>query len=379
MDNLACRVGGIYDVSPLKIPQNPSDPLRGAHVYLAHTEGGASMRAISREIGVHPSTVMRQVRRIEERRDDPLYDEALCEMRPAPGSSCQQPNPKELSSMPQTNAVAQGDDDVQVRREARRILRRLSESKSFLAISSDAEKGVVFRETVPGRWRQTATVDRDVAREFALRDWITCKKKGKFASYVITPAGKSALERMLAEDVQARRRSMALSEVPTPFQAQHQEPTTRNVVDEGDGKSRTIHVNAAESPLAWLARRTTRNGDPFLNTRELNAGERMREDFERAAIGPRIAQNWERFMTAGVYGGQATGASGGGSEAARESLGRALKSLGPGLSDIAYRCCCFLEGLETAEKRLGWSKRSGKVVLKIALQRLADHYDVETA
>jgi len=41
---------------------------------------------------------------------------------------------------------------------------------------------------------------------------------------------------------------------------------------------------------------------------------------------------------------------------------------------VVLRCCCSREGRETAEKRLGWSARSGKVVLKIALQRLAQHY-----
>ena len=53
----------------------------------------------------------------------------------------------------------------------------------------------------------------------------------------------------------------------------------------------------------------------------------------------------------------------------------ALQDLGPGLSDVVLRCCCFLEGLETAEKALGWSARSGKIVLRIALQRLRRHYD----
>ena len=56
-----------------------------------------------------------------------------------------------------------------------------------------------------------------------------------------------------------------------------------------------------------------------------------------------------------------------------------MEALGPGLSDIVFRVCCFLEGLETAEKRLGWSARSGKVVLKIALERLAAHYRIAPA
>ena len=58
---------------------------------------------------------------------------------------------------------------------------------------------------------------------------------------------------------------------------------------------------------------------------------------------------------------------------------KAMEALGPGLSDIVFRICCFLEGLETAEKRLGWSARSGKVVLKIALERLALHYGIAPA
>ena len=53
----------------------------------------------------------------------------------------------------------------------------------------------------------------------------------------------------------------------------------------------------------------------------------------------------------------------------------ALRELGPGMGDLVLRVCCFLEGLEMTERRLGWSARSGKVVLKLALERLARHYE----
>jgi len=35
---------------------------------------------------------------------------------------------------------------------------------------------------------------------------------------------------------------------------------------------------------------------------------------------------------------------------------------------------CAGEGLPDAERGLGWPQRSGRVVLTIALDRLADHY-----
>ena len=55
-------------------------------------------------------------------------------------------------------------------------------------------------------------------------------------------------------------------------------------------------------------------------------------------------------------------------------MAEALRELGPGMGDLVLRVCCFLEGIELTERRLGWSARSGKIVLRIALQRLKRHY-----
>jgi len=41
---------------------------------------------------------------------------------------------------------------------------------------------------------------------------------------------------------------------------------------------------------------------------------------------------------------------------------------------VLWRVVCAGEGLPVAEKALGWPARSGKVVLGLALDRLADHY-----
>ncbi len=137
-----------------------------------------------------------------------------------------------------------------------------------------------------------------------------------------------------------------------------------------------MRVNLAESPLAGLARRRGSDGKPFLTPDLVQAGEKLREDFERAQMGPRVGQNWDRFLTGGDRGGFLNDAGlAEGPRAARERVSSALDDLGPGQADVVLRVCCFLEGLESAEKRLGWSARSGKVVLKIGLQRLLTHYE----
>jgi hypothetical protein len=114
----------------------------------------------------------------------------------------------------------------------------------------------------------------------------------------------------------------------------------------------------------------------FLGPELVEAAERLREDFELAQMGPRVAQNWDRFLTGGDRGGFQSDSGGAeGPRAARDRVALALRDLGPGLGDVALRVCCFLEGIEAAERRMGWAARSGKIVLRIALQRLRRHYD----
>ena len=137
-----------------------------------------------------------------------------------------------------------------------------------------------------------------------------------------------------------------------------------------------MRYNLSESPLTALGRRTDKDGKPFLDRSLIAAGERLREDFEMAQMGPRVAQNWDRFLAASDRSSvQSGGGESGRSSLARARIAAALRDLGPGLGDVALRCCCFLEGLEVTEKRMGWSARSGKIVLRIALIRLKRHYD----
>lgn len=348
-----------------------------AVVYLAHTSAGQPIRALARARGCHPSTVLRQIRRVEAWRDDPLVDEALDRLTREHADDLRTTDAfKETLPMPQTAARSADRPDPRIEREARRILRRLCEKGAFLAVAPAMEKAVVLREVVPGRQNRIAVVDRDVAHAFALKEWIACEKVGRIACYSITAVGRAALKRLLSDERGARAPEAAgFAEAQSPFQEQHRFFAERRVMaDDGSGET-VVRFNLAESPLLVLGRKRDRGGVAYLGAELIEAGERLREDFELAQMGPRVTQNWERFLAgAGDRGfGEGRGPAEG-PQGARLRVQKAMEALGPGLSDIVFRVCCFLEGLETAEKRLGWSARSGKVVLKIGLERLALHY-----
>ena len=349
--------------------------------YIRHTEQGRTIRQLAKRAGCHASTILRQVRRIETRRDDPLVDEMLNRFRagmsqePWTGRAGQSEDAKPMTKHTRNDMAPQAPDKATIEREGRRILRRLCEPGACLAVARDMEKAVVVRENAAGDTTRIAVVDRPVAQAMAVKDWIACEVRGRISRYRITTAGRAALKRMLADTGGTRH---GFAEAPCAFAGQHGHYEDRQMPDpEGTGQ-RHVRYNCAESPIAAMARRKDKTGKPFLGPELVSAAERLREDFELAQMGPRVAQNWDRFLTGGgrqqfqpeTQGGQGAGG-------ARERVMQALAHLGPGLGDVTLRVCCFLEGLEAAEKRMGWSARSGKIVLRIALQRLKQFYDAQ--
>ena len=350
-------------------------PLSVRH-YLDHTASGTSLRALARRDGISASTVLRQVRHCETRRDDPLVDAAFESLRATvmdrdAGSSSTdeakmtahaRPTASRPDMMPQ--------DAATLAAEARRVLRRLAEPDAILVVSGDMDRAVVLRRGPGGQQARLCTLERSVAQAFAIKDWIICDQQGRIAVYRITGVGRAALRRLLAED---EMRAGGVREAQFIYADQH-----RDMVEEGGEptEARRPRYNAAESPVCALGRKMDRDGKPYLSVDLVRVAERLREDFELAQMGPRVAQNWERFLTGGDRGGFGSGPSTAeGPGAARDRVAEALRDLGPGLGDVALRVCCFLEGIETTERRLGWAARSGKIVLRIALQRLKRHYE----
>lgn len=337
-------------------------------LYLRHTVHGHSIRSLAREIGVHPSTVSRRVRKLETKRDDPMFDQALDglsnngTMQDADHGKDEPYELQEQARIPTSNCALNPIDTM-------RYLKRLNETGAFLALASDMENAVIMRPTAEGQNVRSAIIGRSEVQALSISDWITLISKGRLSRYEITPAGRKALKRLVAGQEQTRFPEYERN----AFAEQHREWGERNEISEAAGRSARRRATIADSPLVALSRRKGKDGTVFLSAELVAAGERLREDFELSQMGPRITQNWDRFLT-GPTTIQFQGLKGGSSEASKR-FRDAIDVLGPGLSEVALHCCCFQEGMETTEKRMGWSARSGKIVLRIALQRLKLHYE----
>jgi hypothetical protein len=139
-----------------------------------------------------------------------------------------------------------------------------------------------------------------------------------------------------------------------------------------DGECIDLLVNDAESPLAWLHRRKDRDGTPLVDHDGFVAGERLRADYTRGGLVDGLTSNWRDRER--VSGGGARRDLSDSALAARRRVEDALASVGPELSGVLIDVCCFLKGLEQVETERRWPARSAKVVLKLALSRLATHY-----
>ena len=163
---------------------------------------------------------------------------------------------------------------------------------------------------------------------------------------------------------------------PAAAAARHRLPARRTV--RVGAEEVAVDINDAESPLGWLPRRQGADGKPLIGAAQFEAGERLRADFTLGQMSPRVTADWSGVPA----GGDRRSTMRDPAEiadhalAARERVARALEAAGPGLSGILFRVCCHLEGLEAAERGFGWPKRSGKLVLQIALDRLVRHYGI---
>jgi hypothetical protein len=203
----------------------------------------------------------------------------------------------------------------------------------------------------------------------ALReDWLTERAGGEFA---LSKRAASLLRIALSRPDRCARpstRTHAAGDPARHSRAAHQPERT----------TRPGHA-AFESPLAWLRRHGSKTGKELISAAEFDAGERLRGDFELAQMRPRVTASWDlatpamRQRRAGPDAALQTSEA---AVAARQRVEAALNVVGPEGAGVLIDVCCFLTGIEQAERNGGWPRRAGKVVLKMALAQLVRHYGI---
>lgn len=244
-------------------------------------------------------------------------------------------------------------DSLRMQKEKVRLVRFLGAAVSAVPRPAAQEETVLLE----GGERGTISI-QSATLGALVREGVVRAIDGRL---VLSSEGKALVQRMRAGE--------------EPFRAQHAEIGTRNItLPTGE---QTVRMNLSESPLAQLARRRTRDGSPFLDDHEIEAGERLRADYTRAQIMPRVGANWSEAVASGRRGGHENGIAEltDAALSARQRVDKALTAVGPELAGILVDVCCFLKGLEQVEAERGWPVRSAKIVLKTALAVLFRHYE----
>lgn len=314
-----------------------------ARRYLAHTAQGRPIREIAREAGCHASTVLRQVRKLETLRDDPIVDRALSD--------------HVVRNTASDHAKLRMDDLTDA-------LRLLCQHRAMLLYRPDLAHPAIVKTVGEGDMVVLGAIDLDLAAALILRNWITQEGGTSVQRYRVTEEGRGALPRLVAAgDVRAVR------------QFGNGPSGNKEIGPDRRSRDRSLSTGPGfESPLSALARRRGPDGRPFLPTEFVAAGDRLHEDYAIAGFDSTDLLGWECSDALHDLYDRATAIPDPRKGEAFTRTLDAIRDLGPGLSEVVLRCCCLREGLEATEKRLGWSARSGKVVLRIALQRLTLFY-----
>lgn len=253
-----------------------------------------------------------------------------------------------------------------LRREARRLLPVLARPNAFACIWNGRGASAAPGETVAvltrrDQKRPSALAETSTFKALAVENWVEASDDDIWR---ISENGRAWLARRHDADSFAdQHRIIESASIRAP-----------------DGTEMTARVNAGEDPLGWLARRRDAAGRPLLSKEMVEAGERLRADFTRANLVGGLTTDWSaiarrqsgrRLRRSASQHGISDSAL-----AARLRLHRALDTLGPSAAGLVMDVCCFLTGLEQAERNRGWSRRSGKVVLRVALEQLVRHYRI---
>ncbi|MGA1760605.1 MAG: DUF6456 domain-containing protein [Paracoccaceae bacterium] len=290
---------------------------RAAKFYVWNQHHGKSMRDIAKTLGCHPSTVMRHIHKIAKSKDNPKVARAISAV-----------------------STKLSDQDVTVDQQVAQAIKFLRQKNTVLAVATGMERGVVFGQDDQGVMHKLMTIALDAVHVLVIRGDVRVQSRGRVVRY---------------QHVKPDLGALWLADV-----LDHPKDSLSHVVP--------LH---GDSPLETLTRRKGPDGAPFLSRELVLAGLRLSEDFILSGCQSEIETHFEKVLI-GQYDAKDHAVD----PAAWRRFQRAICDLGPSLADIAVRSCCLQEGIERSEAAMDWSARSGKIVLRIALQRLKRHYDM---
>ena len=142
--------------------------------------------------------------------------------------------------------------------------------------------------------------------------------------------------------------------------------------------TRKVAFNQNENVILKLNKKYDKKGNPIISLEQMNAAIKLQKDYEKAQLRQKITLNWESFKNKTQknkkytqYTQSETGSR------ARKRLQNALNYVGPELTPILIKICCMEHGLTQTETNLQIPKSSARIILQIALTRLARYYGFE--
>jgi hypothetical protein len=246
--------------------------------------------------------------------------------------------------------------------EAKRLLGILGQSEARVFIDPTDESSVIVHRKRAGISVGAGRFTRPVAEALIRQDLAVWRKEAGQAVLSLSATGRSHLRRSGSADAE------------TAFLHQHREVTS--AVIQTDMGTKRVRIDADESPLDWLRRRKDRNGEPMIDEAAYQAGERLRTDIMLAGLLPGVTARWDAMPSGGPASpSDATDRM----IAARQRIRHAFDAVGSDFADLLMDLCGFLKGLELIERERQWPQRSAKIVVRLALARLAEHYGIEAA
>jgi Domain of unknown function (DUF6456) len=255
--------------------------------------------------------------------------------------------------MPRANRAAR----ALIIAEAMTTLARLAGEDAYIAVTNSSEEVCAVYASDNGLSQPAGHVSRPAVAYSLRKGWLEWDKLGQCLR--ISAAGQHALR--TKERDGNKRRGSRVRPKPRPLGHEPLEPQRP----------------PAEGPLAMLRRRKHKDGRPLVTDAQFTAGEMLAADFWHGQLSPRVTANWSvlvpahrlRRSTPGVGVEMRDAVA-----AARQRFHRALDAVGPELAGVLVDVCCHDVGLEAAGRAWGWPQRAAKVVLELALTRLARHY-----